>query len=53
MMTTNRMLWMFCWMWIRMQIEITIENLTDRERQCILLYYGRNMNLQESREVLN
>ena len=36
---------------LRMQIEIAIENLADRERQCILLYYGRNMNLQEISEV--
>ena len=36
---------------LRMQIEIAIENLTDRERQCVLLYYGRNMNLQEISEV--
>jgi RNA polymerase sigma factor FliA len=38
---------------LRMQIEIAIENLTERERQCVLLYYGRNMNLQEISAVFD
>ena len=36
---------------LRMQIEIALKILQIERRQCILLYYGRNMNLQEISEV--
>ena len=36
---------------LRTQIEIAIETLSEKERQCVLLYYGRNMNLHEIAEV--
>ncbi|MEC7987555.1 MAG: FliA/WhiG family RNA polymerase sigma factor [Myxococcota bacterium] len=35
----------------RTRVQEVIENLPDRQRHCILLYYGRNLNLTEISEV--
>ena len=37
----------------RTQIRNAIEQLTDRKRQCVLLYYGRNLNLSEIAAVFD
>jgi RNA polymerase sigma factor FliA len=37
----------------REQIRDVISELSDRKRQCVLLYYGRNLNLSEIAEVFD
>jgi len=37
----------------RKEIRKVIEELSDRKRQCVLLYYGRNLNLSEIAEVFD
>ena len=37
----------------RAQIRGAIEQLSDRKRQCVLLYYGRNLNLSEIAAVFD
>ena len=35
----------------RQRVQEVIQNLPERQRQCILLYYGRNLNLTEISDV--
>ena len=37
----------------RLQVRGAIEQLSQRKRECILLYYGRNLNLSEIAEVFD
>lgn len=37
----------------RHQVRAAIEELSQRKRECILLYYGRNLNLSEIAEVFD
>lgn len=36
---------------VRRQLKETIASLPDRQRQCVLMYYGKEMSLQEISEV--
>jgi RNA polymerase sigma factor for flagellar operon FliA len=37
----------------REQVQGVIEQLSQRKKECILLYYGRNLNLSEIAEVFD
>lgn len=37
----------------RLQVREAISRLSDRKRDCVLLYYGRNLNLSEIAEVFD